>query len=68
MALLRLEDTREEGNALGDAVAAFLALALTDAGREREAVALLLDTLAPHLPRYGRSVRDYAAALRPPST
>ncbi|MGP3971125.1 tetratricopeptide repeat protein [Streptomyces sp. 6N223] len=68
IALLRLEDTREEGNALGDAVAAFLALALTDAGREREAVSLLLDTLAPHLPRYQRSVRNYAAALLPPGS
>jgi hypothetical protein len=64
--LLRLEGTSKEGpdaNPLADAVAAFLALSLADTGREREAVALLLDTLAPYLPRYQRSVRNYAAAL-----
>ncbi|MTE20059.1 tetratricopeptide repeat protein [Streptomyces sp. TRM43335] len=48
---------------LDDAVAAFLALALVDAGREREAVALSLAALAPHLPRYGRSLTAYARGL-----
>ena len=50
--------------ALDDAVRAFLALALVDAGREREAVAVALTALAPHLPRYQRSVTNYAAALQ----
>ncbi|HET9141064.1 tetratricopeptide repeat protein [Actinophytocola sp.] len=45
---------------LDDAVRAFLALALTDLGREREAVALALGALAPHLPRYQRSLANYA--------
>lgn len=45
---------------LDDAVSAFLALALTDVGREREAVSLALAALAPHLPRYQRSLADYA--------
>jgi tetratricopeptide (TPR) repeat protein len=48
---------------LDDAVRAFLALALVDTGRERDAVALLLTTLAPHLPRYQRSVANYARLL-----
>lgn len=48
---------------LDDAVAAFLALALADVGREREALSLVLGALAPHLPRYQRSVTNYAKAL-----
>ncbi|MDT0341725.1 tetratricopeptide repeat protein [Streptomyces litchfieldiae] len=48
---------------LDDAVDAFLALSLADAGREREAVALLLRALAGHLPRYRRSVTAYADGL-----
>jgi len=48
---------------LDDAVRAFLALALVDSGREREAVCHALTALAPHLPRYQRSVANYARAL-----
>ncbi|MEV0091647.1 tetratricopeptide repeat protein [Streptomyces sp. NPDC050738] len=48
---------------LDDAVRAFLALALTDVGREREAVSLALGALAPHLPRYQRSLGNYARLL-----
>jgi len=48
---------------LDDAVIAFLALMLTDLGREREAASLALGALAPHLPRYQRSLGRYAAAL-----
>jgi len=48
---------------LDDAVRGFLALALTDAGREREAVALALGALAPHLPRYQRSLANYARLI-----
>ena len=58
--------TAERGAAtdeLDDAVRAFQALALTDAGREREAMSVALGALAPHLPRYGRSLTAYAAAL-----
>jgi hypothetical protein len=44
-------------------VRAFLALALVDAGREREAVAHALTALAPHLPRYQRSLANYAREL-----
>ena len=51
---------------LDDAVRAFLALALVDSGREREAVAHALTALAPHLPRYQRSVAAYARLLVEP--
>jgi tetratricopeptide (TPR) repeat protein len=63
VALLTAE--RESGSdELDDAVAAFLALALVDAGREREAASLALSALAPHLPRYQRSLARYARDLR----
>jgi len=52
---------------LDDAVRAFLALALVDAGREREAVSVALTALAPHLPRYQRSLANYARLLVEPS-
>ena len=54
---------------LDDAVSAFLALALVDVGREREAVSIALMALAPHLPRYQRSLANYAQLLsEQPST
>jgi tetratricopeptide (TPR) repeat protein len=62
VALLTAE--RDTGSdALDDAVAVFLALALADVGREREALALALAALAPHLPRYQRSAANYAREL-----
>lgn len=48
---------------LDDAVVAFLALALADAGREREALSMTLEALAAHLPRYQRSLANYARML-----
>lgn len=51
---------------LNDAVRAFLALALVDVGRGRESVAHALTALAPHLPRYQRSVANYARLLVEP--
>ncbi|MFD3504593.1 tetratricopeptide repeat protein [Streptomyces sp. NPDC058676] len=50
----------KDSDHLDDAVTAFLALALTDVGREREAVGLSLGALAKHLPRYNRSLANYA--------
>lgn len=62
VALLTAE--RDAGSdQLDDAVSAFLALALVDTGREREAVALALAALAKHLPRYQRSLANYAHEL-----
>jgi hypothetical protein len=46
-----------------DAVRAFLALALIDSGRAPEALCHALTALAPHLPRYQRSVANYARLL-----
>jgi len=48
---------------LDDGVSAFLALALADAGREREALSIALTALAGHMTRYQRSVRNYARLL-----
>ena len=48
---------------LDGAVGAFLALALVDLGREREAVAVGLTALSRYLPRYKRSLARYANAL-----
>ncbi|MFC9592457.1 tetratricopeptide repeat protein [Streptomyces sp. NPDC056944] len=49
--------------ALSGAVDAFLALALADTGRDREAASLALGALAPLLPRYNRSLAHYAKDL-----
>jgi hypothetical protein len=51
---------------LKDAVAAALALCLVDVGREREAVSVAVSALAPHLPRYQRSMANYARLLVEP--
>ncbi|UQT58930.1 tetratricopeptide repeat protein [Streptomyces durmitorensis] len=48
---------------LDDAVRATLALCLASLGREREGLALVLGALAPHLPRYQRSMGNYAREL-----
>jgi tetratricopeptide (TPR) repeat protein len=62
VALLTAE--REAGSDhLDDAVSVFLALALTDVGREREAVSITVTALARHLPRYQRSSAAYARLL-----
>jgi hypothetical protein len=45
------------------AVLAFLALALADLHREREALSASLTALAHYLPRYNRSLARYALAL-----
>jgi tetratricopeptide (TPR) repeat protein len=65
--LLTAELARDSDD-LDDAVRAFLALALTSAGREREAVSVALTGLAPHLTRYNRSLAAYAKALVEPET
>jgi tetratricopeptide (TPR) repeat protein len=51
---------------LDDAVKTVLALALTDVGREREAVSVAVGALAAHLPRYQRSMANYARLLVEP--
>lgn len=62
-ALLEAEIAAGDSDELDDALRAFLALALVDLGREREAVGLGLTALARHLPRYQRSLARYAAGI-----
>ncbi|WP_433222043.1 tetratricopeptide repeat protein [Dactylosporangium sp. CS-047395] len=56
----------EATRGLGDAISATLALCLADSGREREAVSIAVAALAPHLPRYQRSMANYARLLIQP--
>ncbi|MFF3905139.1 tetratricopeptide repeat protein [Streptomyces sp. NPDC001848] len=51
---------------LDDAVRATLALCLSSLGRDRAGLALVLGALAPHLPRYQRSMANYARLLVEP--
>jgi hypothetical protein len=64
---LLTEEMAAGSDELDDAVRAVLALALTDAGREREAVSLAVGALAKHLPRYQRSMANYARLLVEPT-
>jgi hypothetical protein len=56
----------EQTRTLSDAISATLALCLVDSGREREAVSVAVSALAPHLPRYQRSMANYARLLVEP--
>ena len=67
VALLRAE-IDAASDELDDAVLAFLALALVDTGRQREGLSAALAALAPHLPRYQRSVATYARLLVEPES
>jgi tetratricopeptide (TPR) repeat protein len=61
---VRLLDAIEpEAGELRDAVVAFRALALVDAGDARRAASEALSALAPHLPRYRVSLAAYALEL-----
>jgi tetratricopeptide (TPR) repeat protein len=60
---LLIAERARRSDELEDAVSAFLALALVDVGREREAVSVALEALAPHLPRYQRSLANYARLI-----
>lgn len=62
VALLTAERA-QPSDELDDAVAATLALALADSGKPREGLGLVLGALARHLPRYNRSMANYAKAL-----
>ena len=57
------EELKQPSDMLDQAVAAFLALALADLGREREALSFSLGALSKYLPRYNRSLARYAEAL-----
>ncbi|MCA1656003.1 MAG: tetratricopeptide repeat protein [Pseudonocardiaceae bacterium] len=60
---LLTEEMHAGSDELDDAVRAFLALCLADVGRAREGVALVVEALAKHLPRYQRSIANYARRL-----
>lgn len=61
--MLRAEYEREPRGPLHDAAAAFYALALVSSGEPRRAASIALQALAPHLPRYTRSVTGYAREI-----
>lgn len=56
----------ERGGPFVDAAAAFYALALVSKGDAVQGAAIALTALAPHLPRYTRSVTGYASELTAP--
>lgn len=63
ISLLTAEIEASLDDGLDDARAAFLALALHDAGHHGRALSTALVALAPHLPAYGRAVVQYAAEV-----
>ena len=65
IAMLQAERDRQSDE-LDDAVAATLALALTDAGREREAVSVAVLALTKHMVRFKRSMTNYGKAIAEP--
>ena len=64
LGMLRAEYDRGPSAPLHDAAAAFYALALASDGDPVAAASIALKALAPHLPRYNRSVAAYADDLR----
>jgi hypothetical protein len=62
VALLSAE-LETEPDELTGAVRAVLALCLVNVGREREAVGVALTALSEYLPRYNRSMANYASEL-----
>jgi tetratricopeptide (TPR) repeat protein len=60
---LALLDKLEPDNELADAASATRALILVSMGRPVEGAAIAIGALASHLPRYQRSMKNYAADL-----
>ena len=63
LTMLRAAYEHEPRGALHDAAAAFYALALVSSGQPERAASVALQALAPHLPRYTRSVTGYAREI-----
>ena len=61
------EELKRDSDELDDAIVAFLALARASSGDDRAGLALALQALSKHLPRYQRSVSNYAKHLLDPS-
>lgn len=57
------EEKANYSDELNDAVDSFLALSLSSAGKNKEALSLSLKAMSRHLPRYNRSVYNYANDL-----
>jgi len=57
------EEKANYSDELNDAVDSFLALSLSSAGKNEEALSLSLKAMSRHLPRYNRSVYNYANDL-----
>ncbi|WP_250253304.1 tetratricopeptide repeat protein [Chryseobacterium sp. Marseille-Q3244] len=57
------EEKANYSDELNDAVDSFLALSLSSAGQYKEALSLTLKAISQHLPRYNRSLYNYANAL-----
>jgi hypothetical protein len=64
--LLRTEYLRDPESRFHGAAAAFYALALVSSGDAARGASVALEALAPHLPRYTRSVTAYARDLVDP--
>ncbi|QAY73868.1 tetratricopeptide repeat protein [Agromyces protaetiae] len=62
-ALSLLLEAERDPHDLGDAISAFRALALVDAGDARRAASVAVAALAGHLPQYARAARAYTAEL-----
>jgi tetratricopeptide (TPR) repeat protein len=60
---LALLDKLEPDNELADAASAVRALILVSSGRAVEGAGIAIGALAPHLPRYQRSMANYAREL-----
>lgn len=65
---LLTEEMNAGSDELDDAIRAVLAMCLADVGRAREGVSLAVGALAKHLPRYQRSMANYARLLVEPAT
>lgn len=63
--LRMLQEERERGGELADAASAFYALTLMSTGDSAAAASIALETLAPHLPQYSRSIVAYAREIAP---
>ncbi|AZB08119.1 hypothetical protein EG344_04240 [Chryseobacterium sp. G0162] len=57
------EEKANYSDELNDAIDSFLALSLSSAGQYKEALSLTLKAISQHLPRYNRSLYNYANAL-----
>jgi tetratricopeptide (TPR) repeat protein len=65
---LLFKELQQPSDELDQAVSAFLALALADLGREREALSIGLAALSTYLPRYNRSLARYAQQISTEAT